>query len=198
MLPEGFREVGSAAHYPLPSNRADLLTLMQIPLGPHQSDSGTIYLGRVLKKWKSLRRKRLSAELDVERRREKLINKQDNLRREMGELVNEARNAVNQVKVEAEKQIANLSDLFALGRKGLEGQMKAHLDGTEWKDERISARDFRECFRMVTQAVHSLGVPSNQRDKAREAIIQEAAAAAQDTKEALALAPGGEEPEVTH
>lgn len=198
LLPEGFRDFKSAKTYPLPSTHKELRKLTQIAIPPGVRDSGYVYIKRAESKWKSFASRKLSAALDTAHRAEQIKTKQQKLSNEMNACLNEAREAVNQVKKEAEKQIANLSDLFSLGRQGIEGQMKAHLSGTDWKEERISARDFRECFRMVSQAVHALGVPSEQRDKAREAVLREAAEAAESTKEALALAPGGKDPEVAH
>ena len=49
--------------------------------------------------------------------------------------------------------IANLNDLFALGRRGIDGQMQAHLAGETWMGEEINARAFRELFRMVITGV---------------------------------------------
>lgn len=198
LLPEGFRDMNSARTYPLPSYTKDLRKLTQIPVVQGVRDSGTVYIKRAEAAWKRKASRKLSAVLDVERRRDEIKAQQNSLQRDMEACLKEAQAAANQVKAEAEKQIANLSDLFALGRQGIEGQMRAHLDGTVWQEEKISARDFRECFRMVSQAVKGLGLPSDQREKAREAVLQEVAEAAESTKEALALAPGGKDPEVTH
>ena len=72
--------------------------------------------------------------------------------------------------------------------------MRAYLNGDEYQDERINKRDFQQCFRMVTQAVKGLGLPSDQRVTANEAIIEEVAAAIRDTQEIVGLAasPGDE------
>jgi hypothetical protein len=198
LLPDGFRDRASGRTYPLPSNAGELQRLMAIPINARQKDAGTIYLLRAEKKWQEGRRRRVSALVDTEAKKQDISNARAALRTEMRQLKHEAERAVNEVRIEAEKQIANLSDLFALGRKGIEGQMRAHLDGAEWKGESISARDFRDCFRMVSQAVKGLGLPSDQREKAREVVMQEVAEAAESTKDALSLAPGGKDPEVEH
>ena len=96
------------------------------------------------------------------------------------------------------ESIASLTDLFSLARKGIDGQMRAHLDGKEWMGEKINARAFRECFRMVTQTVKGLGLPSEERTRAKSAIMDEVAEALKDTQETVALAPGGDDEEVEH
>jgi len=198
LLPEAFRTEGSARKYPLPATSAEIQKLVTIPIPPGVRDSGTVYLQRALIRWQGLRRRKNSAILDTERRFNTIKVNQGNLKTAIKEMKAEAQAAVNEVKAEAVKHIANLSDLFSLGRKGIEGQMRAHLDGEQWRGEEISAKDFRECFRMVSQAVKGLGLPSDQREKARDAVMQEVAEAAESTKEALALAPGGKDLEVEH
>lgn len=198
LLPEGFRTVNAAKAYPLPTGAGQLQRLVNVPFDPGKTDSGVIYLGRAARRWRALRQRKISTVIDTDRSLQEVQVTHAELKNTIKGLEDEARAAVNQVKVEADRQIANLTDLFSLGRKGIEGQMRAHLDGKTWKEETISARDFRECFRMVSQAVKGLGLPSEQRDKAREAVMEEAAAAAQSTFEALALAPGGKDPEVEH
>jgi len=198
LLPEGFRTVHAAKAYPLPTGVGQLQRLVNVPFDPGKTDSGVIYLGRAARRWQALRQRKISTVIDTDRSLHEVQVTHVELKNTIKDLTDEARAAVDQVKAEADKQIANLSDLFSLGRKGIEGQMRAHLDGETWKGEDISAKDFRECFRMVSQAVKGLGLPSEQRDKAREAVMEEAAAAAKSTFEALALAPGGKDPEVEH
>ena len=198
LLPEGFQNAEAGRTYPLPSNYKQLQRLCSIEILPQQNDSGTIYLKRCMAKWKEGQRRRISALGDTENKKHAIVQQQYYLRQDMKNLKAEAQEAVNLVKLEAEKQIANLTDLFALGREGIAGQMRAHLDQAKWKGEDISARDFRECFRMVSQAVHALGLPSGERAKAREVVMAEAAAAAGATKGALALAPRRKAPEVQH
>ena len=85
---------------------------------------------------------------------------------------------------------------------------KAHLDGGVWphhedckpgecskkcKGEAVNGSAFRQCFRMVTQAVKGLGMPSDQKKPAEQAIVEEVAAALKATRETVALAPGSDE-----
>ena len=81
--------------------------------------------------------------------------------------------------------MAGLNDLFALGREGIERQMKAYLAGAEYQGEKIDGEAFRSCFRMVTQAVKGLGLPSDQRDKARDAVMEEVAKSVEATRSAI-------------
>jgi hypothetical protein len=198
LLPDGFRALECGKSYPLPSYQKDLRELALIVPPPGNVDAGVIYLRRAMSQFRKRRGRKVSALIETDRRSAELLVEHGRYRKQIDALKAEAEKAVDKVKAAANQQIANLSDLFALGRQGIEGQMRAHLDETKWKKETISARDFRECFRMVSQAVKGLGLPSEQRDKAREAVMEEAAAALQSTQEVLAMAPGGKEPEVTH
>ena len=193
LLPEGFRDQECGLLYPLPSGRNELQKLAAIPIPLAKQDCGVIYLRRALKAFNGRQAKRQSATLDIAykgRQAENVVRKVQVLAKELRA---EARAAVEEVKQEAQKAVANLNDLFALGREGIDGQMKAHLAGENWHDEKVDAAAFRECFRMVTQAVKGLGLPSGQRDKAREAVMEEIAKSLEDTREAVALAPGGDE-----
>ena len=207
LLPEGFRARENGATYPLPSRYQELQTLTAIYITPRKNDSGCEYLRRVMKKYRTKQGTRNSALLDAGRREESIRNSQHNYRSKARECMVEARAEVDRVKEEADKAIASLTDLFDLGRAGLKGQIQAYLDakpvmhvdseGNEVEGERIDAKAFRECFRMVTQAVKGLGLPSDQREKASQAILEEAAAALKATRDAVSLAPGGD-PEIEH
>jgi len=198
ILPEGFRSHECGRKYPLPNNLKDLQFLTTIPLASSLRNGGATYIRRAVSKWKSRQMKRQSAALDIECRSDSIKNSHDSFKQRMKGLSREARQAVNDVKMEAEKVIASMTDLFALGRKGIEGQMKAHLDGADWQGEEIDSRAFRECFRMVAQTVKGLGLPSDQQEKAREVVLEEVAEALKATQEAISLAPGGDEPGVEH
>ena len=197
LLPEGFRAAECGLTYPLPSRRLELQKLSGIYIPPNKQDCGCKYIKRAIKAWKSRQRQATSAVLDVQRRQKSIQQSQWNYNREIKKLKQEAREAVDGVKAEAAQAIASLKDLFALGRRGIDAQMRAHLAGEEWQGEKITARAFRECFRMVTQAVKGLGLPSEQRAKADAAIMEEVAASIKATQETLALAPGTE-PETEH
>ena len=187
LLPEGFRDNDSARTYPLPSARTELQKLVAIPISPNVN-SGNIYLQRALSAFKRKQARRTSAVNDIAFRSQKIAVDSSRLKAQMNELRAEAQSAVDGVKAQAEQAIASLSDLFALGRRGLESQMQAHLSGSQWQGEAISAAAFRDCFRMVTQAVKGLGLPSEQRGKAAEAIMQEVADSLEATREAVAMA----------
>jgi hypothetical protein len=190
LLPEGFRDQESGNTYPLPSLRTDIQKLVVIPIPPGQKNSGVLYVKRAIAAFKEKQARRQSAILDVNRRQEQIVHAQENYTQLMKELRAEARAAVETVRAEAAQAAASLKDLFALGRKGLDGQMKAHLAGTEWQGEKIDARAFRECFRMVSQTVKALGIPSDQKESAEKAIMEEAARAIESTRATLS----GEEP----
>ena len=194
LLPEGFRTNECGQLYPLPSARTDIQKLVAIPIPRNKRDCGTLYLKRALKEWKSRQEHRQSAALNSARVEQQVVKARDNFTMLTKELRAEARAAVDEVRAEAQKAVASLNDLFALGRQGIEGQMKAHIAGTEWQGEKIDAEGFRRCFRMVSQAVKGLGLPTEQRDRARDAVMEEFAASLKDTQEAVAMAPGaGEE-----
>jgi hypothetical protein len=193
LLPEGHRDQQFGHVYQLPTRRSELQKLVSIPIPMYKRDAGTIYLRRALTSWKSRMavkpvQKKLTEEM--QRRLAQAQNSKEAFQWRLTEYANDARLLVAQVHQEAEKAIASLTDLFALGREGLAGQMRAHLDGAEWQGERINASAFRNCFRMVTQAVKGLGLPSDQRVRAQAVIMEEAAEAIKATQDAVALAPG--------
>ena len=95
-----------------------------------------------------------------------------------------------------DKNIVVEIDLFSLGREGLELQMRAYLDNKEVNGEIIKARAFRECFRIVTAAVKGLGLPSDQKRPATDAIYEEVAAALEATQETVALSESTKESEL--
>ncbi len=194
LLPEGYRAQECGATYPLPARRRELHKLIGIYFPPNEKkrDAGCIYLRRAHKKYKTLRQRSVSAVKDAEQRQWQVTKATEHFKEKMKALRSDAKMAIEEVREEAAKQIANLGDLFALGRQGLDGQMKAHLNNEEWQGEKIDAGAFRSCFRMVTQAVKGLGLPSDQRKPASDAVMQELADAIRSTQETLALAQATE------
>lgn len=198
LLPEGFRDQTAAQKYPLPSRREDLQTLASIVVNHRGRDGGVIYLRRAFAKWRERQASAPRALATVERLHDSIKHKDARFTQSLDRMRTEAEQAVERVKQRADEAIASLTDLFALGRKGIEGQMQAHLDGEMWQGEVVNGRAFRECFRMVTQAVKGLGLPSDQRKEATATIFEEVAAALDATQEVVALAPGAPDDEPTH
>lgn len=190
LLPEGYRDQQSGDTYPLPTNLRELQKLLVVPIPALKRDSGCAYLKRAQAEFKSRMAGRQSALLDLGRKTNKINEKMSNFTTDVQKMRDQMHEAVAGVRTEATRAIASLSDLFKLGREGLEGQMKAHLRGVSWQGEMIDAAAFRNCFRMVSQTVKAMGLPSDQTDKAKVAIMEEAAAALRDTREALSMAPG--------
>jgi hypothetical protein len=202
LLPEGYRDARSGLYYPLPSRRLELQKLAAIYLPPHaeRRNSGCFYIRRCIREWTKRQQKSLSAVLDVAQRQHKVQQSHATYEFNLNNLKKDAKKAIEEVRQEAALQIASLNDLFALGRKGIEGQMRAHLAEDEkerkWRGEEISAKDFRDCFRMVTQAVKGLGMPSEQRAKAEDAIFEECAEALRSTQAILSMSPAESDPTI--
>lgn len=184
LLPEGFRDSPCGRTYPLPTNRADLQIVATIPV-IHRNDTGSIYIRRAVNAWRKRLRTMSSALHDTDNKAAKVKNSQDDFVRTTRELKAKMHEITASVQIEANKAIASLNDLFALGRETIEGQLKAHIAGTEWMGEKITARAARECFRMVFQAVKGLGLPSDQHDKARDAVMEEVAKSLDATRSAI-------------
>lgn len=185
ILPDGFRDRKCGLTYPLPSNLADIQRVATVPIMAHSTDAGSVYVRRAIRIWKKKQSRRISALHDTERKGAKIENAQREFSRRAKELKAEARQIVDDVRAEAEKAVASLHDLFALGREGIEGQMRAHLSNSTWNGEQIDARAFRECFRMVSQTVKGMGVAPDQRDKARDVVMEEVAKSVEATRSAL-------------
>lgn len=198
LLPEGFRGQTCGKTYPLPTNLPDIQKLSTVAIRPGGRDCGSIYLRRVYSEMRKRNRRRQSAVLDVARAGHKLVAAQQKFKQEVQEMKTDAQAAVESVRKAAEEGIASLNDLFSLGKKGLEAQMRAHLGDQEHNGEKINAKAFRECFQMVTQAVKGLGIPSDDRQKAAEVVETEAAQAIKGMQDALSMAPGSENPETEH
>lgn len=198
ILPDGFRDADSGKKYPLPNSIRELDRLLKIPIPAGKRDAGCTYLRRAIKLSAQLLHRKQSAILDVGRRYNKAIETSRRFEEHIKDKKAEAERILDEVRASRDKAIASLSQLFDLGREGLEGQMKAHLAQEEWRGEKISAEDFRQCFRMVSQAVKGLGLPSTERETARSAIMEQAAAALRETQEALAMSPSADADKVEH
>ena len=198
LLPEGFRDQESGQNYPLPNKLHDLTKMASLYIPPDKKDSGCIYLRRCAKRHKQRVGERQRTIYRIERAEHETKEAAKKHQRTLVELERRAEQAVSEVEAKAGEAIASLNDLFTLGRKGLHGMMKAHLAGEKWQDEKIRAGAFRQCFRMVAQTVKGLGLPSDQKDKARDAILDEAAASLRATHEALAMQRDDPDPPVEH
>lgn len=188
LLPEGFRAAEFAKRYPLPTNLDELQRITAIPIST-KKDCGSAYVRRAIRTFRQRARGISKLPADSVRFGQRLESIRQNYHQSLRDMKKEAQAAMDEVKQKAQEAVASLTDLFALGRKGIEGQMQSHLEHREWQGEIISAAAFRDCFRMVTQAVKGLGLPSEQRVEATQAIMDEVAAAVEGTRSAVALAP---------
>ncbi len=198
LMPLEFQAQECGKVYPLPTNIEECRQLCQIEIPYYGTDAGSVYLRRVRKRHKDLQRNRQSSSLDTEKRRHIIAQSSIKFKRAATEAERELAGLVDGVREEAEKASASLTSLFALGRRGIEGQMQAHLNGATWKEESINALAFRQCFQMVTQAVKGLGLPSDQKSNARDAVIEEYAAALKDTREAIKVGVPEKDSETSH
>jgi hypothetical protein len=190
LLPDKFRSQESGRTYPLPSSGRAIQQIAGIYLPPGKADGGCEYIRRAIKAHKKRQNRKQSAAIDAERQLHDLTKVKEKYERQLTKMQKEAAAAVAEVKERASEAVASLHELFDLGRQGMQGQMKAHLDNKQWKGEKIPAAAFRQCFRLISQAVKGLGLPSDQQKKARDAILQEVASSIDSTQEALAMAPG--------
>jgi len=200
LLPKGFRDCSNGVSYPLPGRRGELQKIAIIPIPEHitKRDCGCLYIRRAMAEWRKKQAKAQNSLLNVGRRESQIRRSHDNYTAQIKVCKQEARDAVKEVQAEAAKAVASLTDLFSLRREGINKQMKAYLAGEEYQGETINARAFRECFRIVTQAVKGLGLPSDQRPIAAGAVMEEAAAALKATRETVALASHANDPETEH
>ncbi len=190
LLPEGFRSKPWGKVYPLPALREEIQQLSTITIPPRKMDVGCIYIRRAIKEWGKRDCTRNAALNRVAGHEQSVKRLHTNFALRTKGMRADCREAVADVQKVAAEACASLTDLFALAKRGIEGQMRAHLDGKQWHGEDINARAFRECFRMVTQTVKGLGLPSDERAKAKGAIMEEVGAALKDTREVVDLAPG--------
>lgn len=193
LLPPGFRYTVAAENYPVPNKFSDLMKLSAIPIAPNLRSPGVIYLKRCRKACTEFSKRRQSALLDLSNRRANAKTAYDNYRHDMLELREKMKQEKNKVRQVAEECIASLNDLFKLGRKGLDGMMRAHLEQKTWQGEPVTGAAFRDCFKMVSAAVKGLGAATeDQKESAREAVLEEVAKSMEDTQAALSMAPGSE------
>lgn len=189
LLPPGFRDAEAATRYPLPSSFEDIHQIAIIPLRRNARDGGTVYMRRIAEEYKRRIANRQTALLDIGHDKVRLERQFKRHKRVVDQSINEVRNVVADFKMEADKAIATLNDLLVIGRKGMEGQMIAHIKGEKWQNETIDSAAFRNCFRLITQAVKSLHVPAGTEEaQAREAIVAQAAEALRATQDAVELA----------
>lgn len=195
LLPEGHRYQDAGLNYPLPTRRDELQILASIycPTKNQKNDAGCIYLRRAMDKLKRKEQIIQSAHLDVKARHERVKCEQSVFKKSLRDMKEEAEKALEEVKQKAEVAIASMHELFELGRKGIEAQMKAHIDNGLVHGEKIDAKAFRECFKMVSATVKGLGLPTDQKKPAADAVNREVAASLKATQEALSLAPGKED-----
>lgn len=196
LMPEGYRQANCGKGYPLPTGMEDLRTIANIKLGRSQRNAAAYYIRRA-------RQAVLDAidsntdPMEMEERTHEVAMAHGRFEQKVKSARQEISRAVAEVKRTAEEASSSMNDLFELGRRGMKAQMEAHLANTEWNGEKIDARAFRECFRMVSQTVKGLGLPSQERDRATEAILDEYAASMKARDAALAMAPGSDDPKGT-
>lgn len=195
LLPEGFRDHDAGLTYPLPTQLEGLEAVVKVIIPVGKNDAGCRYVRRAIKALTAIRQRKQSILLDAGRKEQAAINRMHDFRNRLTTYEQESKRAMREFKEEIRGSIASLNDLFVLGRQGLEGQMRAHLTDQEWKGEKISSKQFRECFRLVSQAVKGLGVPSDEREAARDTIVEQAAEELRATQEAVALASTPDNPE---
>lgn len=180
LLPREHRDIELATQYPLPYPIEELLALSVIPFRVGKHDSGSVYLRRCKAEAKARLKSQSGSSRSIEAAEAEVTAMTARFNKTVVKLT-------KQVQQEAKEAIASLDELFALGRKGLEGQMKAHLSGQPWQGEEIDSDAFRQCFRMVSQSVKGLGLPSTEEPKAREAVMEQYAASIRATQEAEAM-----------
>ena len=203
LLPEVSRTGVAARSYPLPDSRdeIDRLAAVAIPAASTNSPRGEraarVYLCRARKAANMMTTRRQRKILRSARIEASMCETNSRFKAAIRESKQEVAKAIEEVRAQAQEAIASLNDLFALGRKGLDAQMRAHMEGREWQGERIDADAFRQCFRMVSIAVKGLGLPSEQRQSATKAVMDQLAESIKTTQDAVASGPG-EEDETTH
>ena len=193
LLPEGFRDRDSGEIYKLPSAKPALQELATIPIPSKKMDSGCIYLRRAVKEAQRRWMNKEPTSVAIERQEKRIQEKANTVHRQTKVLLQDVRKAVNNVKEEAERCGDSLKDLFSVVREIALGQLKAHLAGEKWHGEKISSAAARQWFSIVSSAVKGLGMPSDQKTAAHEAIIEEAAQAIRDTQDAVSRAPGSDD-----
>lgn len=202
LLPEPYRDQAMGQEYPLPNRIEELQLLASIPFPRNKRDSGVLYLKRAFVEWRSRIESKTRSHLEIDRTEHVARHAADNFKTKLRKMRGEAAASLQEVQRHADEAIASLDELLTLGRSGLEFQMKAHLEGQEWQGEKITAAAFRQCFFMVSRTVKGLGLPSGQRQRAEEAVIQEVAAClrsgAEPTVDADSPGSGEQKTQVSH
>jgi hypothetical protein len=198
LLPEGFRAQECGRTYPLPSRRPELELLTSIFIPFNKQDSGCLYLRRAAKKAKEARKRVQSATYDLASRRAKVKQDHGEFKRSLKSLKSEARQMVDEVRQEAQRQAASLNTLYDLTKRGLEGLIEAYLENKLWNGEKVTNAEFLAAGRIVTQTSKALGLPQQPGDSMAETVFDEYAAAIKETQETVALAPPSDDPEIEH
>lgn len=194
LLPDGYRERNCGIGYPLPTSMEDLRAIANLRIGRGQRSAGAFYIRRARKMiTDSIDSK--TEPMEIEERAHEVALAHGRFKDKVKDARYDISKAVAEVKKFADEATSSMNDLFELGRRGMKAQMEAHLNNEELHGEKIDARAFRECFRMVSQTVKGLGLPSHERDKATEAILDEFAASMKARDAALAMAPGNDDSE---
>ncbi len=188
LLPSAFRASGKS--YPLPSKRIELQLLSTIPIPAYKKDDGVLYIKRAIGRWKLRQTQSVRNEVHIQSGIFRAEQSADKLILRTKELRQQAKQAVDEVREEAQKASASLGDLFSLIRKGLNGMIKAHIAGEEWHGSMVTKREFLTASAVVIGAVKGLGIPSGQGKVAKDVIQEQVAAAIREMQETLALAPG--------
>ena len=187
LLPDGFRDAASGKHYLMPTQLGELRIIASIPIKMAKKDSGTAYIRRCETEWKRRQSRRTSAVLDTEHKQDQIAQTHKKLEQFINNAKSEVKNAVDEVREEAQRASASMTDLFSLGRRGIKEQMEAYLADVELHGEKINHAGFRQAFQMAAQVVKSLGLPDVEKKNAREAILEQAAEAIRGTQEAASL-----------
>ena len=199
LLPDTCRTTQMALKYPLPESVEELTRVARLPMptatpnSPRGERASRVYLCRARKAVGMVLNRRERGILSTKRIQASMCETNSRFKAEIREFRQEAAKAVEEVREQAQEAIASLNDLFALGRKGLDGQMRAHMEGREWQGEPITAQAFRQCFRMVSMAVKGLGLPSEQRQSATKTVMDQIAESLKATQDAVAAGPGDED-----
>lgn len=190
ILPQEYRTKPLARAYPLPSKVEEIQLIAAIPL-VSRMDCGAVYIRRAISELnRRIKQSKFASERadrKVDAVEQQAVELKGEFEGRLARLEAEAQAVVQRLQDRADLAIASLDELFRLGREGIEGQMRSHLAGEKWMGEDITGRAFRECFRMVTQTIKGLGLPTGEEQPARKAIIEEAAASLRATQEAVAM-----------
>lgn len=193
LLPEGYRQAPAGKDYPLPSFMSDIQTLAQIPIPKLKRDQGVVYLRRINKEFTKRLAHRQSALLGIARKETQVNRQAKKFQQKVRHFGIEMKKTLNGLKEEAEKAKVTLNEVLDLAKVTVKGQLEAHLAKQKWQGEEITAAAARDLAKIAINAVKGLGVPSEARDQATEAMFEEFAEALKDSQEVISMAPGGDE-----